>query len=66
MEPCLSVRGRKNVGRTGSVKSFQSKMFSEKVRSFSLNIIQFLKWVLEADTASTQYVVPVLKTKIES
>lgn len=47
------------------VKIFQTKKFDERFRTSSLSTKEFLEWVVEADIASLQQVVSVLRTKMQ-
>lgn len=63
------LAARKNVTRsllTGFGKSYQTKKLDKKVRISSVITKKIIRWVLRADTASSQQVVVVLKTDMRS
>lgn len=67
MASSLSLGARKNVNcnlLTGSVRIFQIEKFNAKFRILSINKTEFVKWVVEADFASSQEDVDVLRTKM--
>lgn len=61
-----SLKAGRNVScslLTGFVRTFQTGEFDEIIKTFSLNQKEFLPWAVQADTASSQQVDGVLKTK---
>lgn len=63
----LGARGHVNHRLlTEIVQIFQTMKFGEAFKIFSLSTKQFLRWARKAGTASSQYVVDVLRTKIQS
>lgn len=58
-----------NVSRslpTGFVELFETKELKEKSRIFSFITRVFLRWVVNAENASSQKVAGVLKIKVQS
>lgn len=63
-----SLGPRRNVNRsvlTGLVEIFQTKNFDKKLKISSLHTKEFLKWVVEADTATSQQVIGVMTTMMQ-
>lgn len=69
MAASTSLRYGRNVNRSPStrlVNVFCSKQFGKKFRLSSLNMKEFVRWVVEARSAFSQHCVALLKPKSES
>lgn len=66
MTASLFCNGSGKVSRSlliGFVETFQKNKFREKFQISLLSMNEYLRWVVEADTASLQQVVAILNTK---